>query len=83
MKKTLKMLSFLTCLVLTLTAVFCAVAEEKTYTVGIGQFAEHGSLDNCRTGFLQGLEEAGLKEGVDFTVDYQNGELTLNEGTSE
>ena len=39
MKKTLKMLSFLTCLVLTLTAVFCAVAEEKTYTVGIGQFA--------------------------------------------
>ena len=28
---------------------------EGEYTVGIGQFAEHGSLDNCRTGFLQGL----------------------------
>ena len=27
------------------------------YTVGIGQFAEHGSLDNCRTGFLQGLAD--------------------------
>lgn len=23
------------------------------YTVGIGQFAEHGSLDNCRTGFCR------------------------------
>ena len=22
----------------------------KTYTVGISQFAEHGSLDNCREG---------------------------------
>ena len=29
MKKTLKMLSFLTCLVLSLTAVFCAVAEDR------------------------------------------------------
>ena len=62
MKKTLKMLSFLTCLVLTLTAVFCAVAEEKTYTVGIGQFAEHGSLDNCRTGFLEGWPKRASKK---------------------
>ena len=26
-----------------------------SYTIGIGQFAAHGSLDNCREGFLQGL----------------------------
>ena len=30
---------------------------KESYTIGIEQFAEHGSLDNCREGFLQGLEE--------------------------
>ena len=40
--------------------------------IGISQYGEHGSLDNCREGFLKGLEDAGLKEGTDFTVDYQN-----------
>ena len=46
--------------------------EGTVYRIGISQYGEHPSLDNCRTGLLQGLEEAGLKEGVDFTVDYQN-----------
>ena len=46
--------------------------EEKPLVVGISQYGEHASLDNCRTGFLQGLEEAGLVEGVDYTVEYQN-----------
>ena len=41
-------------------------------SIGISQYGEHPSLDNCREGFLLGLEEAGLKEGEDFTVDYQN-----------
>lgn len=45
---------------------------EKTYTIGIAQFAEHGSLDNCREGFLKGLEEEGIVEGENLTVDYQN-----------
>ena len=36
---------------------------EKTYTIGISQFAEHGSLDNCREGFLEGLKEEGIEEG--------------------
>ena len=40
--------------------------------IGIAQYGEHGSLDNCRTGFIQGLENAGLKEGVDYKLDYQN-----------
>lgn len=46
--------------------------------IGISQFAEHGSLDNCRTGFLEGLKEAGLVEGKDFTVDYQNAGADTN-----
>ncbi|MBR2081004.1 MAG: ABC transporter substrate-binding protein [Oscillospiraceae bacterium] len=40
--------------------------------IGISQYGEHSSLDNCREGFLQGLAEAGLVEGTDYTVSYQN-----------
>ncbi|KXL53168.1 ABC transporter substrate binding protein [Anaerotignum neopropionicum] len=40
--------------------------------IGISQYGQHASLDNCREGFLKGLEESGLVEGKDFTVDYQN-----------
>lgn len=43
-----------------------------SYTVGISQFAEHGSLDNCKEGFLEGLKEAGLEEGVNLTVEFEN-----------
>lgn len=31
--------------------------------IGISQYGQHGSLDNCREGFLQGLKEAGLERG--------------------
>ncbi len=40
-----------------------AMADEESVTIGISQFAEHGSLDNCREGFLEGLKEAGYEEG--------------------
>lgn len=45
---------------------------QNSYTVGISQFAEHGSLDNCREGFLAGLKEEGITEGENLKVDYQN-----------
>ena len=45
---------------------------EATVTIGISQFAEHASLDNCREGFLQGLSEAGFVEGENLIVEYQN-----------
>ena len=48
------------------------VEAEGSYTIGIGQFADHGSLDNCREGFLQGLAEAGIVEGENLTVNYDN-----------
>lgn len=47
-------------------------AEKETYTIGIEQFAEHGSLDNCREGFLEGLAEERLVEGENLTVEYKN-----------
>lgn len=44
----------------------------KLLKIGISQFGEHASLDNCREGFLQGLTAAGLVEGVDYEVIIQN-----------
>ena len=45
---------------------------EKSYTIGISQFAEHGSLDNCREGFIEGLKEEGIEEGKNLTIEYKN-----------
>lgn len=53
----------------------------EVYHIGISQFGEHGSLDNCREGFLQGLAEAGLVEGTDFEVHYQNAGFDPNVAT--
>ena len=49
--------------------------------IGINQYGQHASLDNCREGFLLGLEEAGLVEGVDYTIDYQNAGFDDNVAT--
>ena len=45
---------------------------EKSYTIGISQFAEHGSLYNCREGFIEGLKEEGIEEGKNLTIEYKN-----------
>lgn len=47
-------------------------SKKAGYTIGISQFAEHGSLENCRVGFLEGLEEEGIVEGENLTVTYKN-----------
>ncbi|MDD3220012.1 MAG: ABC transporter substrate-binding protein [Lachnospiraceae bacterium] len=56
-----------------------AAAEEtetesanKDVTIGISQFAEHGSLDNCREGFIKGLEAEGYVEGDNLTIVVDN-----------
>lgn len=46
--------------------------SKDTYTIGISQFAEHGSLDNCREGFLAGLAEEGFVEGENLKIVYEN-----------
>lgn len=55
-----------------------ALALAESYTIGIGQFAEHGSLDNCREGFLAGLAEAGIVEGENLVVDFQNSQADMS-----
>lgn len=46
--------------------------KQKVYNVGIGQFAQHPSLDNCRTGFIEGLKEEGFVEGQNIVFSYDN-----------
>ena len=54
-----------------------AIAAAEGYTIGIGQFAQHGSLDNCYEGFVAGLAEAGLVEGENLTIDLQNAQADM------
>ena len=57
--------------ILAIFATFAAgCGSKKVPVIGISQYGEHASLDNCREGFLQGLKEAGLEEGKDFVIDY-------------
>ena len=51
--------------------------SDKVYKIGILQFAQHSSLDNCREGFLQGLEEEGFVEGKNLEIDYQNAQADM------
>ena len=74
MKKLTTLTSVLLMLALSLTG--CgntdSQAEPAPYQIGISQYAQHASLDNCLTGFLEGLEQAGLVEGTDFEAHIQN-----------
>lgn len=62
-------------ILLVAVVVICCLAgcqKSAVPVIGISQYAEHSSLDNCREGFLQGLKDAGLTEGTDYTTEYQN-----------
>ena len=42
---------------------------EQIYRIGISQFAEHASLDNCREGFFGRIKkEEGLEEGKNLNI---------------
>lgn len=49
-----------------------AGGQNETIKIGVIQFAAHPSLDNCFNGFVQGLEEAGFKNGENLEIDFQN-----------
>lgn len=45
---------------------------DKVLSIGIIQYAPHPSLDNCYTGFVEGLEETGFVDGENIKIDFQN-----------
>lgn len=55
--------------VLSITALAsCGTTEqsgEKVYKIGVLQYADHPSLDNCRIGFEEGLKEAGISYEIE------------------
>ena len=69
-----RIISIIVAIALACTA---AIACAESYKIGIGQFAQHGSLDNCYTGFVEGLAEAGLVEGENLTIDPQNAQADM------
>ena len=71
-----KLISLLITLSL-LCAIPAALAGETPLRIGIAQFADHPSLDNCREGFLLGLAEAGFKDGENIKVDFQNAQADM------
>jgi len=61
----------------TTAAATSAAAEAATpaaeqINVGVIQFMQHASLDEAYQGFVDGLAEAGYKEGENLTVNFQN-----------
>lgn len=45
---------------------------EQVYKIGVTQFADHPSLDNCRAGFIEGLRENGFEEGKNIELEIKN-----------
>lgn len=71
-----KILCVVLALVLCLSMSAVVLADDML-TIGIAQFAEHGSLDNCREGFLAGLAEYGFVDGENIKVEYQNAQADM------
>ena len=69
-----RIISIIVAIALVCTA---AAACAEGYRIGIGQFAQHGSLDNCYTGFVEGLAEAGFVEGQNLTIVPQNAQADM------
>ncbi|KAB2337151.1 ABC transporter substrate-binding protein [Cytobacillus depressus] len=51
---------------------------EKTYKIGITQFAEHPSLDAATEGFKKALEDEGFKDGENAEFLMQNAQADMN-----
>lgn len=47
-------------------------AQKKGIKIGVIQLVEHEALDASYKGFVDGLAEAGYKDGENITIDYQN-----------
>ncbi|MDO4493885.1 MAG: ABC transporter substrate-binding protein [Clostridia bacterium] len=67
-----KILSVLLTLALVLSLFTCAVAEEKTYKVGICNYVDDASLNQIVDNIKARLETIGTEKGVKFEILYDN-----------
>jgi putative ABC transport system substrate-binding protein len=67
-----KILALCCALCLLLVASSAAMAEAEIPYVGIIQYATHPSLDNCYTGFVAALADAGYVDGETVNIELQN-----------
>ncbi len=76
MKKTVRFISGILCLVLVLALCACGggSAKEKTFTVGICQLVQHPALDAATKGFQDALTEA-LGDRVKFDSQNASGDI--------
>lgn len=75
MIKTKRVISTMCVLALVVTAFTgCGSKKgsDKTYRIGVSQYSTHDALDAAYDGFIDGLAEAGYKEGENIEVDFQN-----------
>ncbi len=73
----IKKIALLTAIaVIALTLVSCSNVTpsngDATLKIGVIQYAPHPSLDNCYTGFEEGLADAGYVVGDNIEIDFQN-----------
>lgn len=50
--------------------------------IGVSQIVEHPALDNCRDGFVDGMEKAGYIPGEDVIYDFQNAQGEFSNAVS-
>ena len=53
---------------------FCTAFAEDKPVIGIIQMMEHVALSAAREGFIAALKDNGYEDGVNITIDYQNGQ---------
>lgn len=58
-----------------------ASTDKKVYKVGITQISDHPSLDNCRNGFIKGLENKGFKDGDNLKLEYVGAQDDMSKNT--
>lgn len=56
-------------------------SEKKVYKIGITQISDHPSLDNCRNGFIKGLENKGFKDGDNIKTEYVGAQDDMSKNT--
>lgn len=59
-----------------------SASETKSYKIAISQYVEHPALDATRAGILDALKDAGIVEGENLTLDFENAQADATNNLS-